>query len=126
MTIRRPSPGNSIYDPLIMVGLWCLHGLITWYLSRDLTLALCAVGLTALGVLLTQRFLAPRGSRTMRWRPGLFATMLISSWIGWLVISTFWTMEVIPALAWTLIGFIGTHERERSEARKRKASDIGV
>lgn len=27
---------------------------------------------------------------------------------------------------WPLIGFIISHERERSEARKRKASDIGV
>lgn len=109
-----------------MVGLWCLHGLITWYTSQKLALALFVLGLTALGVLLTQRFLTPRGSRTMVWRPGLFASMLISAWVVWLIFNLFWTLQPFYAIAWPIIGFIGTHERERAETRKRRASDIGV
>lgn len=126
MTTQQNSPGNSIYAPLIMVGLWCVHGFVIWYLSRELALSLWSAGFVALGVLLTQWFLRPRDSRTMVWRPGLFASTLAFTWVFWLIFNTFWDVEAHHAIAWPLIGFISTHESARKTARKRRASDIGV
>lgn len=126
MTTQHPSLGNSIYAPLIMVGLWGLHGLITWYLSRELPLTLWAFGLVAFGTVLTQWFLRPRGSRTMIWRPGLFAFTLALTWVFWLILNIFWDMQVQSAVIWPLIGFISTHESARQTSKKRTARDLGI
>lgn len=127
MTIRRPSPGNSIYAPLIMVGLWGLHGFITWYLSRELAITLWAIGLMGVGTVLTQWFLRPKGSRTMVWRPGLFAWTLTITWVFWALLNIFWDIEVQHALAWPLIGYISSsYSAREASAQRRKARDIGV
>ncbi|WP_237221138.1 hypothetical protein [Rothia nasimurium] len=127
MTIQQNSPGNSIYAPLIMWGLWGLHGFITWYLSRELAITLWAIGLVAVGTVLTQWFLRPKGSRTMVWRPGLFAGTLTITWVFWALLNMFWDIEVQHALAWPLIGYISSSYNVReASAQRRKARDIGV
>lgn len=127
MTIQQNSPGNSIYAPLIMVGLWGLHGFITWYLSRELAITLWAISLVGVGTVLTQWFLRPKGSRTMVWRPGLFAGALTITWIVWAILNIFWDMQAQNAAIWPLLGYIGSSSSAReASAQRRRARDIGV
>lgn len=127
MTIQQNSPGNSIYAPLIMVGLWGLHGCITWYLSHELDLTLWAVGFVAVGTVLTQWFLRPKGSRTMIWQPGLFAMTLTFAWALWAIFNAVWDLGVQHAIAWPLLGYLSRNYNAReTSATRRRASDIGV
>lgn len=126
MTTQRPSPGNSIYAPLAMVGLWLLHAAITWYLSHDLAVTLAAFGLVAVGTLLVQLFMRSKNSRHMVWRPGLFAFNLAIAWFLWLIFNALWGIDPVHVAVWPLIGYISTHSSERSTMRKRTAKDLGV
>ncbi|MFW0181246.1 hypothetical protein [Rothia sp. P5766] len=127
MMIQPNSPGSGSYAPMSMVALWGLHGLIAWYLSRDLYMTAFGVGILAVGTVLTQFFSKPQGAQAMVWRPGMMAWNIVICWCLWGALHALWNFDALFAIIWPAIGYIANCSGQSYSGRgRRRAQDIGV